>query len=474
MISLVKPVAPATEFPAPRWILPLVLAATAMALFTVQSPESSIAESADVRDAQPFDVSSAVEPAATADPEMKLVSAKINRTESQLSDRPSIQWDDLSEIPEAGSSEADTQLVASSRLDLSGVSGTQVSYTRYQVMQWAYQNSPEANMIDQEIRSVSCGVDCDDEDAMCQLRLIKSVLAEIALGRRADDAAEAAKAYDRLIAAQDGIEIAGEGLRVQDRLIDLANEADRLGVPDGDVLQLQQAKLVWQDMQLQQNFATRKLRQELARRTGRPEAEVAIALIHEPLQTLESIGSVDAGLSVATALENRNDLKAVKKLCAGMRTCNVSSARQLMGAINPGVGLAIASAGAKGLLSCLHPDTSGRDLNCRRQQCSLLRESLSGVVRNETLQAVLDVRLAQSRLELIDQQLLWAQERLQEKQAAIDLDQQPVGSDDLIRLEMQRVRGDQLARRLDLSLAITEWKRVQGIVQQSRRSGVLP
>lgn len=342
--------------------------------------------------------------------------------------------------------------------------GSVVSYTRQQVMQWAHQHSPEANMIDQESRSVACGVNCEDEDAVCQLRLIRSVLAEIALGRRSDDAAAAGQAYDRLVAAQQGKQIAKNGIRVHDRLIDLANEADRLGVPDGDVLQLQQARLVWQDMEIQQSFAIQKLRQELARRTGRPESEVAVAVTVDELQSIGSAGSVDAGLSVGTALANRNDLNAVKKLCAGMRSCNLSSARQLIAGLSPGAGLAIASATGKKLFSCLSPDTNTSDLNCRRQQCAMLRESLSEVIRNETLQAVLDLRLANARLELIEQQLQWADERLAETKAAIDLDQKSIGADDLIRLEVEKLRGDRLARQLDVSLAITEWKRVQGIV----------
>ncbi|WDQ14692.1 hypothetical protein PSR62_13670 [Rhodopirellula sp. P2] len=430
---------PAARSPAHRWILPLIFGVATMAVLSAQSPHGSVTDWATPSTVDPPPASGTL-PAA----ETTLTSTK---SETLALESP---------LP------ANTVVLDAMAMPIE--TGSIVSYTRQQVMQWAHQHSPEANMIDQESRSVACGVDCEDEAAVCQLRLIRSVLAEIALGRRADDAADAAKAYDRLVAAQLGKQIAQQGIKVQNRLIDLANEADRLGVPDGNVLQLQQAKLVWQDMEIQQSFATQKLRQELARRTGRPESEVAVAVTVDELQPAASVGSVDAGTSVGTALANRNDLKAVQQLCAGMRTCNLSSARQLIGALSPGAGLAIAAATGKGLFSCLSPDSNTSDLNCRRQQCSLLRESLAEVVRNETLQAVLDVRLANARLGLIDRQLQWAQERLEETQAAIELDQQPVGSDDLIRLELEKLRGDQLARQLDVSLAITEWKRVQGIV----------
>lgn len=436
MISAVKPAIQAARSPAHRWILPLILGVAMMAVLSAQSPGDPVVDWPSV------------DSPAIASPSDAVPTAGMTLTSKEVS---SLELESPAPI--------ETVVVESLTEPVSAESS--ISYTRQQVMQWAYQNSPEANMIDQESRAVACGVDCDDDDAVCQLRLIRSVLAEIALGRRSDDAADAAKAYDRLLAAQLGKQIARQGIDVQNRLIDLANEADRLGVPDGNVLQLQQAKLVWQDMEVQQTFATQKLRQELARRTGRPESEVAIAVTIDSLQSTES---VDAGSSVAIALENRNDLKAAKQLCAGMRTCNLSSARQLMGALSPGAGLAIASATGKKLFSCFSPDSNTSDLNCRRQQCSLLRESLSDVIRNETLQSVLDVRLANARLGLIDRQLQWAEERLAETTAAIELDQQPVGSDDLIRLELAKLRGDQLARQLDVSLAITEWKRVQGIV----------
>ncbi|WP_037245536.1 hypothetical protein [Rhodopirellula baltica] len=436
MISAVKPAIQAARSPAHRWILPLILGVAMMAVLSAQSPgdpamDWSLADSPAI--ASPSDV------------------FPISELTLTSKETPSLELDGPQSIE---------TIVIENLTEPIGADPS-ISYTRQQVMQWAYQHSPEANMIDQESRAVACGVDCDDDDAVCQLRLIRSVLAEIALGRRSDDAADAAKAYDRLVAAQLGKQIARQGIEVQNRLIDLANEADRLGVPDGNVLQLQQAKLVWQDMEVQQTFATQKLRQELARRTGQPESEVALAVTIDSLQPIES---VDAGFSVATALDNRNDLKAVKQLCAGMRSCNLSSARQLIGALSPGAGLAITSAAGKKLFSCFSPDANTSDLSCRRQQCSLLRESLSDVIRNETLQAVLDVRLANARLGLIDRQLQWAEERLAETKAAIELDQQPVGSDDLIRLELEKLRGDQLARQLDVSLAITEWKRVQGIV----------
>lgn len=436
MISAVKPAIQAARSPAHRWILPLILGVAMMAVLSAQSPGDPA-----------MDWSLADSPA-IASPSDAFPTSELTLTSKET---PSLELDGPQSIE---------TIVIENLTEPIGADPS-ISYTRQQVIQWAYQHSPEANMIDQESRAVACGVDCDDDDAVCQLRLIRSVLAEIALGRRSDDAADAAKAYDRLVAAQLGKQIARQGIEVQNRLIDLANEADRLGVPDGNVLQLQQAKLVWQDMEVQQTFATQKLRQELARRTGQPESEVALAVTIDSLQSIES---VDAGLSVATALDNRNDLKAVKQLCAGMRSCNLSSARQLIGALSPGAGLAIASAAGKKLFSCFSPDSNTSDLSCRRQQCSLLRESLSDVIRNETLQAVLDVRLANARLGLIDRQLQWAEERLAETKAAIELDQQPVGSDDLIRLELEKLRGDQLARQLDVSLAITEWKRVQGIV----------
>jgi hypothetical protein len=162
-----------------------------------------------------------------------------------------------------------------------------------------------------------------------------------------------------------------------------------------------------------------------------------------------------AGLAVETALAQRHDLNAVKVLCRDLRGCNLDAARLLMGIVNPGVGLSIATA-AKGLFSCLKEDRSDNDLNARKRQCQQLDESLSVIIRNETLQAVLDVRAAGARLKLIDQQIEIARERLEQTRGAIRIDEAAPGSDLLIKLKIAELVGERIGIQKDLSLAIDD------------------
>ena len=328
-----------------------------------------------------------------------------------------------------------------------------VTYTGPQVMHWAYERSPEAGLIESEVDAVMRGVDPKDKDAVCAACLIRNVLAEVALARRADDAAHAITAYHKLIAATEAMSIADQAITVQDRLIGMSDEAERLELPDGDPLKLRQSRLELLDLKSQQRFNTFKLRQELSRLTGREESEVALAIMVETLPV--QAPSIIAGEAVTTALAQRHDLRAVAVLCREMNACNIDAARLLMGVVSPGAGLSLASA-AKGLFSCLKDDTSDNDLQSRRRQCKQLYKSLQVVIRNETLQAVLDVRAAGKRLELIDQQITIAGERLDQTRGAIRLDESPAGSDLLIELELKQLQGKRIGIQKDLAVAMDD------------------
>lgn len=334
-------------------------------------------------------------------------------------------------------------------------------YTVAEVRAAAHAFSPEGNLLESEARTAACNIDPSDEEARCSAILMRSVLMEVSAGRRADDAALAAKTYHKLVAAEAGWLVAQEALKLQDDLIELAEEAERLELPDGDVRQLRQQRLELQDAATQQLFARRKLRQELARLTGWPEAEVAVAVPTDPLP--EDAPPIDAAAAVDTALAQRHDLQAVANLCAGMNRCSLPAARQLLGALTPGVGLSLATVAKGGLLACLHDDRSDDDLAARRRQCRQLYTALRGTVRNETLQAVLDVRLAQARLELVTQRIELARQRLEETEAQIELDQAEPGSDLLLDLQLKSLRGTRLERQLDLAVALDEFDRVRSM-----------
>src|SRR5690606_13201903 len=101
-------------------------------------------------------------------------------------------------------------------------------YALNQVMQWAYDRSPEARLIEAEMEAVTRNIDPKDPDQCCSARLVRNVLREVALARRYDDATHAAVAYHKLIAATQAVVFAGEAITTSDQLIAMADEAVRL------------------------------------------------------------------------------------------------------------------------------------------------------------------------------------------------------------------------------------------------------
>lgn len=354
-------------------------------------------------------------------------------------------------------------IIESTLLPMSGPLSFAITYTFHDVTQWAYDHSPAAALIESEAAAIVRGIDTSDDNGCCAARLIQDVLQEVALARRSDSANEAAIVFHQLVAATQAVIYAEEAIAVQDKLIALAAEAERLDIQDANPLKLRQTRLDLVDAKTEQSFNGLKLRQELSRLTGRSEAEVASAEMGESLPT--EAPSIVAADAVATALSQRHDLRAVQILCRDLRRCNLDAARLLMGTISPGVGLSLATA-ATGILKCLKEDNTDNDFNARRCQCQSLQNSLKDVIRNETLQAVLDVRSAGARLKLVDEQLLLASARLDDTRGKVQLDVVTPGSDYIVELEIHQLRGDQLALQKDLAVAIDNLNHAQGNITQ--------
>jgi hypothetical protein len=334
-----------------------------------------------------------------------------------------------------------------------------MTYTFDDVTRWASDHSPAANLIESESVAVTRGINTNDPDGCCAARLVQNVMREVALARRSDSVLQAAVAYHKLVAATQAVKMADDAIAAQDKLIALATEAERLGLPYANPLKLRQTRLDLLDLKTEQSFGALKLRQELSRLTGRSESEVATATMSDALPV--QAPSIVAGDAVATALTQRHDLRAIQILCRDLNRCNLDAARLLMGTLSPGVGLSLATA-ATGMLKCFKEDTTENDLNARRCQCQELQDSLQAVIRNETLQAVLDVRSAGARLKLVDEQLQLASERLDETRGKIHIDEATPGSDLVVELEIYQLRGDRLARQKDLAVAIDNLNHAQG------------
>ncbi|MEM6980064.1 MAG: hypothetical protein AAF539_10390 [Planctomycetota bacterium] len=337
--------------------------------------------------------------------------------------------------------------------DITTITSDEIVYELNQVRDWAANYSPEAALLDSESRAVMCNVDPKDEESCCSARLIQSVLCELALGRRADDAFAAAKAYHQLIAATEGQRIAQQALATQMELVAMAETAASLDIRDGDVMKLNQDRIDLVQAELAQSFSIRKLRQELARVTGRDESEAAVA---RPIDFLPTTAEpIDTGVAVATALAQRHDLRAVANLCQRMNRCNLPAARQLLGAVSPGVGLSLASlSGKKGLFGCLKDDHSDDDLATRRRQCRDLHRSLSRTIRNQVLQAILDVRLAHKKTQLAFERLELAERRFDAASVKLRIEKAMPGTDVIAELELIQMQGEVVKTQLELALAV--------------------
>lgn len=334
-----------------------------------------------------------------------------------------------------------------------------MTYTYDDVTRWASDHSPAANLIESESVAVTRSINTNDPEGCRAARLVQNVLRELALARRSDSVRQAAVTYHKLIAATNAVNMANDAIAVQDKLIAFATEAERLDLPDANPLKLRQTRFDLLDLKTEQSFGALKLRQELSRLTGRSEAEVAAATMSDTLP--DHAPSIGASEAVATALIQRHDLRAIQILCRDLNRDNLNAGRLLMGTLHPGVGLSLATA-ATGMLKCFQEDTSDNDLHARRCQCQRLQESLKAVIRNETLQAVLDVRSADARLQLVDEQLQLAAQRLDDTRGRIHIDEAAPGSDLVVELEIYQLRGDRLARQMDLAVAIDDFNHALG------------
>lgn len=390
--------------------------------------------------------------------------AKIASAESPTT-RDTVQWWDLGGVepsavevvaagsvsdagpPDAGSPDAGPVVEAA-------------TYTVGQVKRWAYDRSPEARLIEAEVQAVLRGVDPKDPESCCSAILIRDVLSEVALARRSDDATHAAVAYHKLVAtiqARGQIEVA---IGKQDELIAIADEAQRLELSDRDPLEMRQARLELLDLKSRQRFGELKLRQELSRLTGRDEAEVAMAVMIDPLPV--AAPDIIAGQAVSMALERRHDLQAVSILADRLNSCNLNAARLLMGVVSPGAGLSLAAA-TRGLFSCLKEDHSDDDLRDRRRQAKQMVKSLEEVIRNETLQAVLDVRAAEARLKLVEQRIAVAGQQLNWTEGKLRIDESPVGSDLVMQLKIAQLHGQRVDLLQVMSLAMDDLDHARSI-----------
>lgn len=329
------------------------------------------------------------------------------------------------------------------------------SWTADQVRRWAVQNSSAANLLDAERRALGCQVDRRDRKKCAQIGLWQAVLREVAIEERNKSGGEALTVYYQIIGLETQLFLLQQADQEFDNLLKLADQAAALAIPGGDSNELSRQQLEIQDKMVQAQFGMRKLRLHLAQLTGQPESVTEVVVLAGPLDLTRI--EIDAGAAVAEAIANRGALRAIRTLCRHMNEDTLPSARQMLAALQPGIGLSVANS-AKCLSDKLRSlcgicSEDEDDLSARRRQCRQLERNTEATIREQVLQAHLNVDQAVNRRHLADQTATLSQRAVDERTMAVDLDQAPVGSDRLEKLSSLKADGESIQRLVDIAEA---------------------
>lgn len=335
-------------------------------------------------------------------------------------------------------------------------------WTAQQVRDWAAAKSSIANLLDAESRAVGSNFDRDDAAECNQVRLLQSVLRPLATHQRNVSAAEALRVYYRIVGIERQRSILAPATDVLGELIDLAERAEELGLPDGDPNALRRQQLELRIRDTEADFGVRQLRVQLAQLIGRPREEALAAELIGPLEVPGPLQEPED--AAADALANRQDLRAIETLCRQINSMTLAAVRQLFAGLQPGLGMvASAAAGKISLLSLHGSKPENGDLACRRRQCYLLQEERRSQIESEAYAAALDLEGLTRRVELADQRVALAETAFQESERAVELDQMPLGSDKQRQLEWLEIRGEYVQLLMDTALADVQLREVRGV-----------
>lgn len=341
-----------------------------------------------------------------------------------------------------------------------------------QVGQLASDHAPAARLLESERRAIACGIDRDDPEVCAQVGLIQSIYGSLAAHQQNDAAAEALTAYWQSVALSRQLQLLEDAAPLLDALESLAEAAERLDLSEGDRSGLAEQRLELEDRWFEADFARQRLRVQLAALTGSSVSRAQTATLSDPLPAADdpvwgSTGDTeqwDVEQEIAIALAHRSDLQALETLCRCTTSESLPVARDLLGVLSPGIGLATRSAPSGGrLLAVLHaPQPSVADLACRQAQCRELLETRREQIRFEVRDAVLQIESAAARADVARRHVVLAGEAVSRAARAIELDQQPAGSETTAQLQVLERRGELVEKQLAVAEALVNLLRVQG------------
>lgn len=336
------------------------------------------------------------------------------------------------------------------------------TWSAEEVRRWAAENAAAANLLETERAAAAAGARRHDQQACRRASLTRAVLGELALHQRNGAAADAMALYYRLV----GIGMQREQLEradaTFDTLIDLAEQAVALELPDGNVNPLRRRQLEIEDSLVQADYGARKLRRQLAGLTGRSEQHAATAVLTDSLASESALPeTTDA---VETAVAQRHDLKAIRELCRRTDAETLPAMRGLLSTLQPGLGLGPAAAAKAGLLLRHASRSSDLELAWRCRQCQRLLQTRIDQVRSEVEVARWDLEAAQRRTALAAEKSELAEQAAAEQAAAVELGEAGTGTDLRAELEEIEIEIERIERLVDRAVAEVRLREAQGLL----------
>lgn len=332
------------------------------------------------------------------------------------------------------------------------------------VQQWAAANAAAANLLETERRAAQAGLDRHDQEACRRASLVQAVLTELAKHERNRAAADAMVLYYRIVGVEQQQELLAEADEIFRTLIDLAERAADLDLADGNRNELRRRQLEIKDSSVQADYGSRKMRRQLAQLTGRPPQQASIAILVDPLPS--DVSLPEASSAVETALTERHDLRAIRLLCRRTGSETLPAMRQLLSAIQPGLGLSAAAASKTGLLFHHSDRANQQESAWRCRQCQQLLQTRIDQVRSEVEVALWDLQAAEQRAELAAEKTELARDAVAEQAKAVQLNESPTASDLLARLEAIEIEAAQIDRQVERAVAEIRLRESQGLLAE--------
>ncbi len=320
--------------------------------------------------------------------------------------------------------------------------------------------SAPANLLDGERRALRCELDRENPAECAQVGLVQSVLKDLAADRRDESAAEALDAFYRILALQQQLDLLTQSSEVLQSLLKMAEQAEELDLPDGDVSELRLKYLDVREQVIVVRFGIRKLQRRLADAIDWPPQQVESATLVSSLSIDNSFTDESAALTLALA--NRGDYLAALTLCRCMNTESLPAAKSMMGVLQPGLGLAMSKGPIAILAKLAHRSDLASDLTCRRQQCDSLTKASRETIEQQISHAILDLDEANERLMIAKEIEQATMESTRRKTSAEKIDKAPAGAQKLAQLTEFKRRGDRIDRERDLALGEVQLRRMMG------------